>query len=151
MRKVRDSVRERSQALADRQPERVDLDAPDQFWFKPHLHILEMLETVPAEQQIRLRGEDLMADPANYLRQIAEWLGLRTDADAVDAMMHPENSPFAKYGPSNARYGNDPNFMESPALRHYKPKASPLTWTASDGTTHDLSDSIRAYAMIFGY
>jgi hypothetical protein len=106
---------------------------------------------VPADQQMRLRGEDLLSDAPTHLREIAEWLGIRTDPEAVAAMMHPENSPFSKYGPKNARYGNDPNFMESPRLRPYKHTLGPLTWTAPDGTTQELSEAVREYAMILGY
>ncbi len=150
-RKARDTVRERVGNLPARQQNRVDENAPNQFWLEPHLQILEHLEAVPVEQQMRLRGEDLLSDPTNYLRQTAEWLGIRTDDEAVAAMLHPENSPFAKYGPQNARFGNDPNFMESPHLRPYSYTPHPLTWTGPDGTTRELSETICAYAKIFGY
>ncbi len=148
--KVRDKVREKMRGLS-RNLERFDANAPKEFWLDPHLHILEFLETLPAEQQMRLRGEDLLSDPPNYLRQIVEWLGLRTDEAAVEAMLHPENSPFSKYGPNNARFGNDPNFMEKPQLRPYSYKQRPLEWKAPDGVSHDLGETIRAYAMMFGY
>ena len=101
-------------------------------------------------QHMRLRGEDLLSDPSTYLRQIAEWLEVRTDADAVDAMMHPERSPFACHGPVNAKYGNDPNFMENPALRPYTYKARPLEWEPSPGETAELGETVRVYAMQFG-
>ena len=148
--KVLERVREKAGRLANRQSPRFD-NAPETFWLEPHLHIVEFLETVPVERQMRLRGEDLLSDPPTYLRQIAEWLEIGTDRAAIEAMMHPENSPFAKYGPKGARFGNDPNFMESPQLRPYSRKLGPLKWTTPDGESRDFSEVINVYAMIFGY
>ena len=51
---------------------------------------------------MRVRGEDLLGEPDTYLRKIAEWLGLRTDEEAIEAMKHPEQSPYACIGPENA-------------------------------------------------
>jgi hypothetical protein len=44
-------------------------------------------------------------------------MGLRTDDEAIDAMLHPENSPYACPGPWPARGGNDRKFTHSPKLR----------------------------------
>ena len=74
---------------------------PEQIWLKPHLRIMEVLETVPMDQQMFMRGEALMAAPKVYLPQIAEWLKIRTDSAAIDAMLRPEESPFACIGPAN--------------------------------------------------
>jgi hypothetical protein len=129
----------------------VRADAPDNLWLKPHLAILEFLQSVSEDRQMRLRGEDNLSEPRKYLRQIAEWLGVRTDDEAVEAMMHPENSPFACYGPPNAKYGNDPNFLESPQLRQYTYTPRPLTWEPRPGQSVELSETVRVYAMQFGY
>jgi hypothetical protein len=74
-----------------------------------------------------------LADPDPYLTQIAEWLGLRTDKEAIEEMKHPERSPYAGFGPINAVAGNDPNFLSDPRLRPYRPKKAPslegpLSW-----------------------
>ena len=48
------------------------------------------------------------------------WLRpIRADDEAVEAMMHPEDSPFAFPGPegSGILSGNDPGFLSDPALR----------------------------------
>ena len=58
-----------------------------------------------------------MADLDRGLAQLAEWLDIRTDRDAIEEIERPERSPFARPGPSNARYGNRPSFMESPSIR----------------------------------
>jgi hypothetical protein len=75
------------------------------------------LRTVKDSQQITLRGEDLLRRPRETLRGLAEWLGLRTDERAITAMLHPERSPYACFGPPGASYGGDPHFLQSPALR----------------------------------
>jgi hypothetical protein len=130
---------------------RVDPESLEKYWLGPNLLILEFLESVPVEQHMRLRGEDLLSEPRIYVRQIAEWLGLRTDDEATEAMLHPENSPFACYGPANAKFGNDPNFLEKPALRPYSYTPRPLTWESEPGRPVEMSEMMRVYAMQFGY
>ena len=72
---------------------------------------------LPPEQTLRVRGEDLLNDPDTYLPQVAAWLGLRTDAEDIEAMKHPECSPYAGLGPTSAWLGNDPKFLHAPRLR----------------------------------
>jgi hypothetical protein len=57
---------------------------------------------------------------------VCRWLGIRDDAEAIDAMMHPERSPFACFGPITALFGNDPNFLRGPEFRPHKVKVPPL-------------------------
>ncbi len=87
------------------------------MWYDIHKRIVRFLDTLPSGQWMRIKGEDLLSEPEVYLPQIAGWMGLRTDAEAVDAMMHPENSPYACPGPWPARGGNDRKFTHSPKLR----------------------------------
>jgi hypothetical protein len=124
---------------------------PETMWLKPHLRIMEVLEDVPQEQKMFLRGELLLSEPRLYLEQIAEWLGISTSPEAIDAMMRPEESPFAKLGPSNARLGNDPAFMESPKLRHYEEQPSDLESPMSWDSSMEFDDVLKHYAMYFGY
>jgi hypothetical protein len=126
-------------------------DAPDRAWLKPHQTILRFLEAVPAEQQLRMRGEDLLSDPQKRLTEIANWLGIGSSPADIDAMMHPETSPFAKHGPPSVRFGNDPNFLENPELRPFKYRPRPLEWEAPDGKVLQLATPIRELAMEFGY
>ncbi len=99
---------------------------PQIAWHDVNLNIMDFLAEVPAAQQLRMRGEDIMADPQRHLGDIARWAGLRDDAQAIDAMMHPERSPFACFGPISAMFGNDPNFLAGPTFRPHKPKIPPL-------------------------
>jgi hypothetical protein len=125
---------------------------PQFAWHDLNVNILEFLAEVPAAQQMRLRGEDVMESPESHLAGIARWLGLRDDAAAVDEMMHPERSPFACFGPINALFGNDPNFLSGPAFRPHKVKCPPMDgrvpWR-DDGQR--LRAEVVALAREFGY
>ncbi len=87
-------------------------------WYSMHQNILRLTNSLPLGQSMRIKGEDVLSEPDVYLRQISEWLGIRTDKEAIEAMQHPENSPYAYVGPELARGGNDSKFMRSPSLRH---------------------------------
>ena len=65
---------------------------------------------------MRIRAEDVLNDSESQLRAIAVWLGVRTDAGAIEAMKHPEASPFAGFGPADSGIvgGNDPSFLGDP-------------------------------------
>jgi hypothetical protein len=112
-------------------------------WYHIHMNILRFTGTLPLGQSLRVKGEDILSAPEVYLPQIAEWLGIRTDRDAIEAMKHPENSPYACVGPEVARGGNDPKFMRNPKLRGGSIRepsldaffeSSPPQWFPMDGT-----------------
>jgi len=89
---------------------------PERVWRTTHEVIMMITEDLSLGQCMRLKGEALLSDLENYLPQICEWLGIRTDREAINAMMHPENSPYARRGPPSAPLGNDPNYLENPAI-----------------------------------
>jgi hypothetical protein len=125
---------------------------PQYAWHDFNVNILNFLDSVPPEQQLRLRGEDMMMDPPRYLVDICRWLGLRTDTDAIEEMMHPERSPFACFGPLDALFGNDPNFLSGPSFRPQKVKmpslTDPVPWR-EDG--QGLKPQVVALARELGY
>lgn len=125
---------------------------PQIAWHDMNVNILNFLTEVAPERQLCMRGEDIMANPQTHLATIARWAGLRDDAEAVDAMMHPERSPFACFGPVSALFGNDPNFLSGPTFRPHKPKIPPLNapvpWRA-DGK--GLYPEVVALAEELGY
>jgi Sulfotransferase family len=88
----------------------------EEEWRTAHENVITATQQLPLGQCIRLKGEEVMANLAIYLPQICDWLGIRSDAEAIEAMMHPENSPYACPGPRGAPRGNDPNFLENPRL-----------------------------------
>jgi hypothetical protein len=140
-----------SARLLDKTTDCTVLD-PQRQWCMANSNILSFLAQVPPAQQMRVRGEDLLADPERYLREIAEWMQLRSDAEAIEAMKHPEDSPFAGFGPRNALLGGDPSFFRHPALRTGKVKGQsldgPLPWRR-DGL--GFREEVRELARQFGY
>ncbi len=115
---ARESLREFMEARRPRTPGSNPCEIEQILaWHMMHRTIVGFTSTLPTGQSLRVRGEDILANPDTYLPQIAEWMGLRTDAEAIEAMKHPENSPFASIGPAFAYGGNDEKFMRSPALR----------------------------------
>jgi hypothetical protein len=89
---------------------------PERVWRVSHELSVAMTEPLAVGQCMRLKGEALLSNLDIYLPQICEWLGIRDDAEAIEAMMHPENSPYACEGPPSAPRGNDPNFLANPAV-----------------------------------
>ena len=124
---------------------------PENLWLEAQVNILEFCNKLPAGQARRIRGEDLLSDPEFHFTQIFEWLGARTDPEALRETMHPENSPYAGPGPENAKWGNDPNFMQNPEFRPGKvipPKLSgPLPWNQERGF---LPETVKV-AKLLGY
>ena len=122
-------------------------------WYTWNMNIITFLDGLPEGQKMRVRGEDLLSEPDPYLRKIAEWLGLRTDEEAIEAMKHPERSPYACIGPANAPFGNNGAFLQAPALRRYSPaKGLQLEGVLSrreDGG--ELSPEVKKLAREFGY
>jgi hypothetical protein len=128
-----------------------DLD-PQRGWYALNRNIERFLEKVPQERWLRVRGEDVLADPHTSLPVVCRWLGVSDDAAAVEEMAHPERSAYARFGPPAARYGNDAFFLQSPALRparaQPKPLDGPLPWR-DDGC--GLLPEVRELARRLGY
>jgi hypothetical protein len=101
-------------------------------WIKVQSNILKFTAQLAPGRAMVLKGEDLLADPDLYLAQICEWLGISGSPEAIEAMKHPEHSPFARPGPRNAQSGNNPGFLEDPYLRVGRPREpsleGPLEW-----------------------
>ena len=125
---------------------------PQRLWFRSNVNIVMFLAGIPSSHQRRVAGEDLLAEPEKHLAQIARWLDLSDDDDAIDAMLHPEDSPFAVPGPPNALFGNDPSFLQDPELREWSGNHDsldgPVDWRR-DGA--ELTDEVKDLARSFGY
>jgi hypothetical protein len=105
---------------------------PQIAWHRIQKNILWFLRGIPPERKMRMRGEDLLKGPEENLKKICLWLRISTDQEAIEAMLHPEDSSFACLGPLGAHLGNDINFLRSPELRPVKIRDSslegPLPW-----------------------
>jgi hypothetical protein len=125
---------------------------PQRAWHTLHMTIHEFLAEVPPENQLRVRGEDVLSQPELTLRWIADWLGWPTDDESIQQMMHPEHSPYACYGPPGALLGNDHFFLQQPVFRqredHPQSLDDPLSWL-TDG--QGFWPEVRDLARQFGY
>lgn len=100
-------------------------------WFNSHRRICTLRDQLPRARFLRLRAEDVVADPEPACRRFAAWLGLEVGAEELEAMLHPELSPYARLGPRLAPGGNDPGFLSDPRLRVGKmpePEVLPEEW-----------------------
>lgn len=136
---------------SDQRAALVDAAESGEMWYRAHRNICAFLDSIPTHQKIRIHGEDLLANPDQRLRQIARWLGVRDDADAIEEMQHPERSPFACIGPPNALFGNDWLFLENPTLRVGETGRRRDHALMKTDVQLRLSDRVRRLAGEFGY
>jgi hypothetical protein len=151
--KLHKRAKERAAQIRGEKPLLDDINCvPDKIWCYPHLLILDFLSSIPLEQQYRMRAEDFLVDPDHHLKKLANWLQISTEPEAIEAMKHPENSPFACFGPAGAVFGNDPGFLQAPKFRQSKgvgfgDMEGPLSW---DDELF-LGESVREVANLLGY
>lgn len=130
---------------------RADRVDPEKIWLRAHQNVLNFAATLPPGQCMRIKGEDLLSQPDVYLPQIAEWLDIDPGPEALEAMMHPERSPFSCLGPEGAKYGNDPDFLENPVLRPGRVTqpnlGDPLDWAPERG----FEKTTLKIARLMGY
>jgi len=122
-----------------------------QSWYRLNRNICEVLNDVPGRSQLRVRAEDLIEDPDRELPKITDWLGLPSDANAIQAMQHPECSPFACLGPPSAPLGNDVFFLRSPYLHRSRAKRESLNGKLTSRNGDPFSEEVFSLATTFGY
>ena len=132
---------------------RADTVNPERLWTRMNANAFAFLEELPIGQGMHIRGEDLLSDTTFYMRQICNWLEIRDDDDAIAAMMHPERSAFARFGPAAARFGNDPKYLENPEFKQRLIPAAalegPQEWMP--GAPAGFSAQTRELARYLGY
>lgn len=127
---------------------------PEKTWLRSQANIMEFSRELAPGQYMRIKGETLLRDPHFYLSQICEWLDLDRSPDSIEAMLHPETSPYAKVGPPSAPFGNDPNFLLHPALdftRLARIKEPPLAGEIEWKPGHEFMAPVQRLARQFGY
>jgi hypothetical protein len=87
---------------------------PQLLWLEIERRIDAFLAEVPPERQAHLSVEELFANPESRLRTLARTLRLSTRKTAIEAMLHPERSPFSGMGPVGANLGDELHFLENP-------------------------------------
>lgn len=124
-------------------------------WPVTQRNILDFCNSLAPGQYLRIRGEDVLSDATNVMRQVAQWLGLRTDDAAIAAMLRPEESPYASLGPPMAPFGNDPKFCANPAFRPGTPRLGTMDayFETEDGRRLDPDRQayLRQLANCLGY
>ncbi len=134
------------------QPAGSDPD-PSVLWLKIHQTIVDFLTSIAPERQARVAVEDVVESGGRCLDDVALRFELRVDEAALRAMLHPERSPFARVGPLNAPFGNDPKFLADPALRvlsAQRPASllDPVPWRTDGG---GFSEDVIGLAKEFDY
>ena len=111
-------------------------------WVQNQTTIETFLKDIPSDNKMCIKGEDVLSNPTDYMLKIAKFLGVDTSNISINAMLHPENSPYAKLGNAWAEFGNDIYFLKDAKLRPYKPKNSSL---------HGLPEKVVEIALSYGY
>lgn len=135
-----------------RGPEAIETSNPQKGWYVLNETIREFLASVPDHQKLLVRGEDLFTNPDDNLRKIAGWMGLRTDPEAIEAMKHPDKSPYACPGPPNARFGSDYFFLHRSNFDSSNGGAQSLGEPIGHKTeNHRFLPEVKELAQEFGY
>lgn len=141
-----------AKAVLGRDPQPFDADSVEEHWIKIQYQILDFTARLPPQRYLRLQGEWLLEHPTRYLEQICSWLDLDQSPEIIAAMLQPEQNPFAHFGPPNARFGNNVEFLKNPRLRQGPPPAvnleEPLPWFIEQ---RHFSDTAKRLARQLGY
>jgi hypothetical protein len=86
-------------------------------WYYQHTRIQRFIASLPPDRGLQVRSEDVLNDSGETLQRICRWIGIESSAETLDAMRHPERSPYARTGPKGALGGWDTGFMRDPVLR----------------------------------
>lgn len=126
---------------------------PQYGWYKLNSNILDFLKGVPASQKMTIRGEDIINEPCCNLENICRWLNLNWDESVSAALLRPQDSSYASYGPYGTHLGLDPHFLKYPALEAHKTTGAVklegrLSWRNDD---KGFIPEVLQMAQEFGY
>jgi hypothetical protein len=121
-------------------------------WLGSNRVIVSAMRKLPAERGLQIRAEDVLSGSTGGLRAVAVWLGIRSDDAAVEAMLHPDRSRFARFAArsSGVSGGYDPKFLADPRPRSIEAPHSldaPFDWPVDPS----IWDDIRRAAERLGY
>lgn len=117
-------------------------------WLNGQHLIAEATKHVKPEQLAVLRMEDLLADPHTQLSALCARLDLPNDEVAVAEMLHPENSPFAAFGPVGANVGDVIEFLADPT---FPPKGLSGGQSSSRQGAERMLPEVAQSAARYGY
>lgn len=128
-------------------------DRPDvcaRSWLNVNQRIAAFCHRLPPEQVLQVQAEHVVSGDRAALARLARFAGVSAADDAIEAMRHPERSPYVTVPDAVALGGLDSGFLARPALR---PPARPdslapvSTWRLPDA----LVTEITRLATSFGY
>ena len=117
-------------------------------WLEAHRLISAAMKSVGPERLIVLRAESLVADPHAELSALCARLHLPDDGINVAKMLHPENSPFAGFGPVGANMGDHPAFLRDPT---FPPMGTSGQSFASRPRNEAMLPEVARLAARYGY
>ncbi|CAN5828490.1 hypothetical protein BH23ACT10_BH23ACT10_17660 [soil metagenome] len=92
-------------------------------WYLSHRTILEFLDTVPPDRQLRLRFEDLVADPRPVMQSVARCLGVDFDERLLDPYADLESKMVDGITPASMPMGDtrllERHRIDPTAARHW--------------------------------
>ncbi|NEQ24606.1 MAG: sulfotransferase [Microcoleus sp. SIO2G3] len=100
-----------------------------------------------------IRGEDIINEPCLNLEKICRWLNLSWDESISAALLRPQDSSYASYGPYGTHLGLDPHFLRAPTFEAHKMTGvvklkGPLSWRNDD---KGFIPEVLQMAQEFGY
>jgi Sulfotransferase family len=128
-------------------------DHPDvcaRSWLNVNMRIAEFCRRLPRDQVMLVRAEQIVSGDPVTLARLARFAGVADDEDAVEAMRHPERSPYVTVSGAVALGGLDPGFLARPALRPpaLPPSlATPASWQLPGALVAEITELARS----FGY
>ncbi len=123
-------------------------------WTDKHMQIHAFGRQLPPGQLMRMHGENILRDLRLYLPQICEWMDIRADDEAIEAMLRPEESPYSSIGPDNAKGGANRGYLANPTLdmdRLAKMRDPTLDAAMDWAPDQHFADMTKALASYYGY
>ena len=116
-----------------------------QLWITAHRSILAITRELDPEATIQVKAEDIGMGVDCWLARIARWLGIGRDAPCIEAMKHPERSPYATARPHGSAGENDAGFLADPRFRPIpEPPQLDLLWPLDIALRKDVVNLAKA-------
>jgi hypothetical protein len=116
-----------------------------QLWITAHRSILAVTRELDPEATIQVKAEDIGMGVDCWLARIASWLGIGHDAPCIEAMKHPERSPYATARPHGSAGENDAGFLADPRFRPIpEPPQLDLLWPLDTALRKDIINLAKA-------
>lgn len=119
-------------------------------WLNVNRRIAGFCCALPPDQVMTVRAEQIVSGDPATLARLARFAGVSDDDDAVQAMCHPERSPYVTVRDAVALGGLDVGFLARPVLRPpVLPRSlePPASWLLPGALVAEITE----LAWSFGY